>query len=212
MKKHIDFLLVILLLFFTQTFFFVKKINAQSNNPDKTFEQAKEKYNQGNYKGAIAEFSIANEMYGGSVECVFMVVKCKIALDDLEGALQECNTLIELEKNNASFYNNRGNIKDQLNRPDEAIPDYDKAISLKPDYVNAHYNRGIAYYNLQDFEKSKKDFEFVTKASPKDGESWYGLGLVLQKLKAKEEACKAFKTAKELAMPEAEKAWEEFCK
>ncbi len=203
--------LIIFIVLWLQIFFF-QNIFAQSNNPERTFEKAKEQYQKGNFKEAISDFSIANEMFGGHVESIFMLVKCKIALNDLEGALKESDNLIELEQNNASFYNNRGNLKDELSRPEDAIIDYDKAISLKNDYTDAYYNRGIAYYNLQEFEKAKKDFEFVVKTLPKDPECWYGLGLIHQKLKAKDEACNAFKNAKDLAHPEALKMWEENCK
>ena len=39
-------------------------------------------------------------------------------------------------------------------RIDRAIADYDKAIELKPDFVKAHYNRGIAYIKKGNFDRA----------------------------------------------------------
>ncbi len=183
------------------------------NNWEKDFNNGKEKFEKNLFKEAISDFLIANEKYGGHKESIFLLIKCKLAINDSAGALKEYDNLIDVEKNDASFYNNRGNLKDELNQPNEAITDFDKAIFLKPDYLDAYFNRGIAYYNLQEFEKAQKDFEFVTKNNPKDAESWYGLGLTYQKLKNKEEACKAFKNAKDLQHPEVNKIFLELeCK
>ena len=38
-----------------------------------------------------------------------------------------------------------------------AIEDYDKIIQLKPGYMLAYNNRGLAFLHLQEWEKAKSD-------------------------------------------------------
>ena len=38
-----------------------------------------------------------------------------------------------------------GNVLDELERPDESIAAYRKAIALAPRYADAHYNLALAY-------------------------------------------------------------------
>ncbi|MHC4184018.1 MAG: tetratricopeptide repeat protein, partial [Planctomycetota bacterium] len=42
-----------------------------------------------------------------------------------------------------------------------AINEYKKAIELKPDYISAHNNLGIAYKKVGLLEKAKKESEIV---------------------------------------------------
>ncbi|WP_366930921.1 tetratricopeptide repeat protein [Microcoleus sp. bin38.metabat.b11b12b14.051] len=39
-----------------------------------------------------------------------------------------------------------------------ALEDYTQAIQLKPDFAQAHYNRGIFHYELGDSERANEDF------------------------------------------------------
>ncbi|HIE16428.1 MAG TPA: tetratricopeptide repeat protein [Bacteroidales bacterium] len=63
-------------------------------------------------------------------------------------ALNYLNVGIQKDTMNPDFYFARGSLYDvNLNQPEKAIPDYKKALSLKPDYFDANYNLGALYYN-----------------------------------------------------------------
>lgn len=48
----------------------------------------------------------------------------------------------------------RGTALQYLNRFEEAIPEYDRALALKPDYAEAHGNRGNALFQLNRQEEA----------------------------------------------------------
>ena len=48
----------------------------------------------------------------------------------------------------------------------EAIAEYDEALRLDPDYINAHSNRGLAYYNLGQHERAIQDFDEALRLDP----------------------------------------------
>lgn len=65
---------------------------------------------------------------------------------------------LELKPNWEYPYNNRGNAYLGLKQYERAIQDYDKAIQLNPNYVNAIYWRGKCDEALGDEVKAQADF------------------------------------------------------
>ena len=52
---------------------------------------------------------------------------------------------------------------------DRAIANYDRAIWLQPDYIDAYYNRGLAYSNKGDYDRAIADLEKVLELSADPG-------------------------------------------
>jgi lipoprotein NlpI len=52
---------------------------------------------------------------------------------------------------------------------DHALADYDQAISLKPNYLAAFYNRGLVFDEKGEYERAVDGFTAVLQAEP--GES-----------------------------------------
>jgi tetratricopeptide (TPR) repeat protein len=59
-----------------------------------------------------------------------------------------------------------GNIKDKQNSVDEAIPHWEKAIELDPDYCEAYFNLGVGYYKLDKIEKARDFWQKVLFLRP----------------------------------------------
>ena len=47
----------------------------------------------------------------------------------------------------------------ELKRLDEALASYDRALSLRPDYAEALYNRGNALHELKRFEEALASYD-----------------------------------------------------
>ena len=60
----------------------------------------------------------------------------------------------------------QGNEAARLNKWDLAIAAYKKALSLKPDYVEAHYNLGNAYAAEQKTSEALKEYRAVLRLRP----------------------------------------------
>jgi len=63
-------------------------------------------------------------------------------------ALVEANSLARQYPNNALIHNIYGIVNLALSDWDQSVDSFSKAIKLKADYVDAHYNLGIALKNL----------------------------------------------------------------
>lgn len=64
-----------------------------------------------------------------------------------EEALGNLGLAIQNDPQNPTFYFARGSIYDQRKELEKAEADYKKAIELKSDYFDAHYNLGALYFN-----------------------------------------------------------------
>jgi tetratricopeptide (TPR) repeat protein len=63
----------------------------------------------------------------------------------------------------AVSYNNRGLQNYLSGRLDSAQFDYSRALKLNPDYVEAHYNLGLLYEDLQDFDRARAEYQIAVQ-------------------------------------------------
>lgn len=68
-----------------------------------------------------------------------------------------------------------------LARADEALERVNEAIRLKPDLVEARYERGVALFNLIRFEEAGAAFKAVLRLSPDDPYAHYHIGLIYER-------------------------------
>ena len=75
------------------------------------------------------------------------------------------------------------NRADKATSPDDkqqeyqnAIGHYTKVIELNPDNVEAHYNRGKAHVNINEFPEAIQDFSEIITLDPGNAEAYYSRG------------------------------------
>ena len=72
----------------------------------------------------------------------------------------ECyRTAIQKDPKNSLAYKNLGIIYDDKGQFDDAIEHYLKALAIKPNYVNCHFNLGLAYKSTNRRGKARECFE-----------------------------------------------------
>lgn len=80
-----------------------------------------------------------------------------------EKAEEALDKAIKYDKNNYEAYYHRGCVKFNTYRYQEAIADFEKATELKPDYADAYFNIGRAYYILKDNDKACTYYKLAEK-------------------------------------------------
>ena len=63
-------------------------------------------------------------------------------------------------------------------REEEAIPAYDEAIYLRPDYAEAYNNRGVSKGQLDQYDVALIDFDKAITLDPNNTEAYYNRGCV----------------------------------
>jgi tetratricopeptide (TPR) repeat protein len=125
-----------------------------------------EKGKEGNFDGAIADFTRAIELNPKDDAPYYNRAQAKRLKKDAAGAIADYTRAIELGSTNPAAYNNRGNARAENNDRDGAIADYTRAIELKPDYARAYDNRAVAKKEKGDTTGAAADFKTTEKLDP----------------------------------------------
>ena len=91
-----------------------------------------------------------------------------------------------------------GNNASILNKSDEAIKAYDKAIEINPQNSAAWDNKGLALDHLNKLDEAIIAYNKAIELDSHNSKSWYGKGIALGKLGKSDEATAAFDKAIEL--------------
>jgi len=67
-----------------------------------------------------------------------------------------------------SVYNSGVKLQED-DRWEDAIPKYNRAIALDPEFAEAYQNRGVSYYNLGLYKRARQDFDEGTRLKPSVG-------------------------------------------
>ncbi len=85
-----------------------------------------------------------------------------------------------------AFYEGNANVT--LEKYEEAIEDYTRAIDLNPQYAEAYNNRGIANRHLVKFEEAIEDYNKAIKLNPQLVTPYYNRGTAKATLGKRQEA------------------------
>ena len=58
-----------------------------------------------------------------------------------------------------------------------AVQNFGESIKLNPKEASAYFDRGIAYYEKQYYDRAVADFDQVTKIEPKNAQAYYNRGI-----------------------------------
>jgi tetratricopeptide (TPR) repeat protein len=109
--------------------------------------------------------------------------------------LRFIDAAMQIEGQSASIYNSRGNVLVALQRFDEAVASYEKAIALKSDFAEPFCNRGTALQELKRFDEALASYDKAIALTPDYAEAFYNRGLGLQRLKRFDEALASYDQA-----------------
>jgi protein O-GlcNAc transferase len=126
---------------------------------------------------------------------------------ELGAAESVLQTLLAHEPDNLDALVLKGNLMNDLGRPAEAIPCYQKALQLKPDRADALANLGNALQYLGGLQDAVSCYERAIALDPDYLEAHHNLGNALESLDRQAEAVACFRRALELDRDFVEARW-----
>ena len=97
-------------------------------------------------------------------------------------ALLESNKMLERFPNSVILFNISGASNSGLRQFDAAIKCYKKAVKIKPDYYEAHYNLGVAFQDKNNFIEAIDSYEKVLQIRPEHFVAYNNIGIAKQNL------------------------------
>ena len=89
---------------------------------------------------------------------------------------------LDPEYGGAATYNNRGTAYSDLGRHQDAIRDYNRALSIDPENANAYYNRGIAYDDLGRYQDAIRSYNTALSIDPDYANAYINRGIAKEQL------------------------------
>lgn len=115
------------------------------------FVSGNTKKNQGDYQGAILEYTKAINFNPNDADAYTNRGFAKNKLRDYKGAILDFSKAIELNPSEAKSYFNRGSAKANSEDYQGAIADFSKAIEINPNFAESYHYRGNLKYTLNDY-------------------------------------------------------------
>ncbi|MEJ2041088.1 MAG: tetratricopeptide repeat protein, partial [Desulfosarcinaceae bacterium] len=94
---------------------------------------------------------------------------CHMETGDFHKAEEELLVASRMDPNCAQTWCNLGNVQRKIHRFKDALESYGKAVALKPDFAEAHFNRALVFLLLGDFGPGWNAYEWRLKMFPPGG-------------------------------------------
>ena len=113
--------------------------------------------------------------------------KPMLSVDDYDKVLS-----INADWNTCQVFLNRGIANDALQKPDNAIQDFTKAIIADPNNAGGYIARGNILYDIASYLEAADDFKKAEILSPDNSVITYNIGMSYYKVNDRTSACKYF--------------------
>ncbi|MCC5608565.1 tetratricopeptide repeat protein [Nostoc sp. CHAB 5834] len=165
-----------------------------TNAQQTLYQEGVNKYETGNYEGAVEDFNQAIELDPKNALAYNKRGDAYYRLGDYEQAQADSSQAISLNPQDANAYFDRGFALSELGKYKEAIADYTQAIKLNSQDTYAYYGRGLARTQLKDNKGAIGDFNKAIALKPQYTEAYLQRGILRRRLKQRPEAIQDFDT------------------
>ena len=117
---------------------------------------------------------------------------------DASDLFSRANICINAYPNESIGYHYRGLANENLEKHEEAVEDYSKAIELDPNDAKAYNSRGAAKNNLKLYEEAIKDYDKALELDPNYADAYNNRGIANVKLGLYQEAIEDYDKAIDL--------------
>ncbi|MBN1273334.1 MAG: tetratricopeptide repeat protein [Candidatus Aminicenantes bacterium] len=168
------------ILLLTGIFGFILSIIPCCRSTPQHINLGQKKYEEGDIKGAIEEFTQAILSDPKNASAYFNRGLVYQEMGNLEKAHDDYSSAIEFDPDNIESYFNRGMICLELGDTLGAIEDFDSVIEQNPKRALAYYNRGQSKYKRGNNSGAEEDYTRCIELLPDYLEAYYNRGLIYQ--------------------------------
>lgn len=147
-----------------------------------------------NYQNALSDFEkVMQQRYSDDYStAVTLHGLVNLDMNNYNAAVTDFSKVLEVEKNFANAYYNRGFANERLKKTNDAINDYSQAIFYEPNFAVAYLSRAFLYDQQEIYYKAVEDFTNAINKAPSIGGIYYFRGNEFIKLGKYNEAITDF--------------------
>ncbi len=126
-------------------------------------------HDNGNYLGAIKKYDAALALDKDNFDALAEKANSYNALNEFDKAIENAKRAIELYPDEPDLnlvYVAYGNSLDGQKKPEESIEVYEEGILKFPEYYLLHFNKGITYVSLKEYDQALTCFQQAAKYNP----------------------------------------------
>jgi tetratricopeptide (TPR) repeat protein len=155
---------------------------------DDFYIQGRDKYEKGDYQGAIQAFNQAIVLNSNYAEAYNNRAAARYNQKDYKGASEDLSQVLRINPNNSLAYFNRAKARSKLGDEQGASDDRDKGLRVNPSNVEDYLSRASVHFNLGDSQSSIKDLNEALRINPNYAEGYLGRGIARNSLGDKQGA------------------------
>jgi predicted O-linked N-acetylglucosamine transferase (SPINDLY family) len=148
----------------------------------KKFQDAFQLHKNGNLQEAKKIYELILEETPNDFHCLHHLGLIAKNNKEYQSAFELISKAITINPNVAATHFNLGNVLKELNKINDAITSYDKAISIEPDQ-ELYLLKGQACYELEIFHEALASYDECIKLNPNSYLAYCNRGLILVNLK-----------------------------
>ncbi|MEG5042840.1 MULTISPECIES: tetratricopeptide repeat-containing serine protease family protein [unclassified Microcoleus] len=133
---------------------------------DDFYIQGREKFQKGDYQGAIQAFNQAIVLNPNYVDAYTNRGRARSSLGDDRSAIADFNQALRIDPNNDVAYLSRGFARSTLEDKQGALADFNQVLRISPNNAVANFTRGFARYRLGDKQGAIADFNQALRIDP----------------------------------------------
>ena len=131
------------------------------------------------HEEALDNFYLALQINPNYADCHYNKGNTLQACGNLGGAIKSFSKCISIDSKHFLALNNKGILHRLNGELDLAVQSLRKAIQIKPDYPDAHYNLGLTLEKL-DLDKAIVSYKKCIELRPNFGDAYNNLGNILK--------------------------------
>jgi tetratricopeptide (TPR) repeat protein len=171
---------------------FLQSSKSANNAQQKLYQDGVNKYDSGNYEGAVEDFNQAIQLDPQNALAYNKRGDAYYRLGDYEQAQADSSQAILLNPEDANAYYDRGFALYELGKYKEAIADYTQTIKLNAQNAYAYYGRGLARTQVKDNKGALADFSKAIAIKPEYTEAYLQRGILRRHLRLRQAAIQDF--------------------
>ncbi len=148
--------------------------------------------------GSVQEISAQIEQDPTNPELYYRRAQLYFDEKYLDKAISDMDQAISLREDNALYYLQKGRILYAMNKTVDASKQYEKAIAVKPDFVEAKMKLAELYYLVKEHKKSLDLYNSVLETEPKNTTVLFYKGMNYKEMGDTASAIQVFQKAYEL--------------